>query len=288
MSERRASGVMMSERRASGVMMTNHATALLVLVAACGVNQTPQPEPMPEVPSCVPNRDGMITADELPIAYGATATYYASPANATRTVNLAGASGVWDLSEERADDVVIGLGPIPLHDQWYAAAFPTGQFAVDAGGGLEGIYHQDAQALWLDGTASHEATPATRTLIHYTAPVAVLRFPIVDGDAYTTTAQISDGIISGLPFIGTDQIDVDVTGSGRLDVPYVQFSPVLRVRTHVVRKPSTGTPVVGRRNTLFLFECFGEVARAESKQDEASPDFTTAAYLRRFALGVTP
>jgi hypothetical protein len=46
--------------------------------------------------------------------------------------------------------------------------------------------------------------------------------------------------------------------------------------------------VVGKRTTLFLFECFGEVARAESRPDEASPDFTTAAYLRRFALGVEP
>ncbi|HEY6033038.1 MAG TPA: hypothetical protein VIV58_02230, partial [Kofleriaceae bacterium] len=82
-----------------------------------------------------------------------------------------------------------------------------------------------------------------------------------------------------------DQVDVDVTAGARLDVPYVEFSPVLRVRTHVTRTPSTGTPVVGKRTTLFMFECFGEVARAESKQDETAEDFTTAAYLRRFALG---
>jgi len=63
---------------------------------------------------------------------------------------------------------------------------------------------------------------------------------------------------------------------------------VLRVRTNVTRTPSTGTPVVSRRTTLFMFECFGEVARAESQPDEANADFTTAAYLRRFALGVQP
>ena len=40
-----------------------------------------------------------------------------------------------------------------------------------------------------------------------------------------------------------------------------------------------------KRTTLFMFECFGEVARAESQTDEPNPDFTTAAYLRRFALG---
>lgn len=261
----------------------------LLVIAACGENLTPQPEPGIELPSCVPDRDGVITADELPIAYGATQAYYASPAGATRTIDLGGTDRLWDLSEERADDVVVGLGPVPLKDQWYAASFPTGEFVIDGGSNLDGIYHQDEQALWLDGTASREPMPAAgKTLIRYAQPIAVLRFPIADGDAYTTIAQIPDGIVAGLPFIGTDQVDVDATGSGRLDVPYVRFSPVMRIRTRVERKPSTGTPVVTRRQTLFLFECFGEIARAESRQDEPTPDFTTAAYLRRFALGVTP
>ncbi|MBA3451700.1 MAG: hypothetical protein H0T42_01230 [Deltaproteobacteria bacterium] len=262
--------------------------AILVGVTACGVNLTPQPENQPERPSCVPDRDGQITADELPIAYGATVAYYASPPGVTRPVTLGAANGVWDLSAENRDDIVIELGPIPLKDQWYAASFPAGQFVVDGGGNLDGIYHQDDQALWLDGTASRDPAPANRTLIRYTQPVAVLRFPIADGDAFTTTAQIADGLVSGLPFIGTDEVAIEVAGEGRVDVPYVRFSPALQVRTLVTRKPSTGTPVVTRRNVIFLFECFGEVARAESRQDEPSPEFTTAAYLRRFALGVTP
>ena len=262
--------------------------ALLLFAAACGVNQTPQPEPAPELPSCVPNRDGEITADELPIAYGATVTYYASPPGVTRPVTLSAANRVWDLSTENRDDLVIDLGPTPLKVQWYAASFPAGQFIVDGGSNLDGVYHQDDQALWLDGTASRDATPATRTLIRYTQPIAVLRFPIADGDRFTTIAQIPDGIVSGLPFIGTDEVAIEVLGDGRVDVPYVRFSPAMQVRTLVTRKPSTGTPVVTRRNVIFLFECFGEVARAESRQDEPSPEFTTAAYLRRFALGVTP
>jgi hypothetical protein len=262
--------------------------AMLVVLAACGTNLTPQPEPPPDLPSCVPDRDGQITADELPIAYGATVTYYASPAGTTRTINTAAMNRHWDLSEE-TNDTVIELGPTELKNQWYAASFPAGQFVVDGGGGLDGVYHQDDSALWLDGTASHEMAPAAgKTLVRYAQPIAVLRFPIADGDRYGTLAQIPDGIVAGLPFIGTDQVDVDVTGDGSLDVPYVRFSPALRVRTLVTRKPSTGTPVVTRRNTIFLFECFGEVARAESRVDEPAADFTTAAYLRRFALGVTP
>jgi len=254
-----------------------------ILLAACSTNLTPQPEPTPVLPSCVPNRDGQITANELPIALGATISYYAG---ANRTVDLAGANGRFDLSTESPDDTVIALGPIELASQWYAAQFPNGQFVVDAGSGLDGVYHQDDRALWLDGTASHDEMPAAgKTLIVYAAPIAILRFPLVDGLAYSTTAALTAATIAGLPFNGTDQVDVDVTAGEQLEVPYVDFSPVLRVRTHVTRTPSTGTPVVGKRTTIFMFECFGEVARAESKQDETAADFTTAVYLRRVALG---
>lgn len=260
---------------------------MVIVLAACGVNQTPQPEAAPELPSCVPNRDGAITEDELPIAYDVNASYYASPPGVTRTIATGGMA--WDLSDEFPDDVVIALGPTKIKDQWYAASFPAAQFSVDAGGGLDGIYHQDSQGLWLDGTASREEAPsAGKTLIRYAQPLPVLRFPIEGGDAFAATGAIADGIVNGLPFVGTDEVAVEVTGDGRLDVPYVRFSPVLRVRTLVTRTPSTGTPVVTRRNVIFLFECFGEVARAESRTDEPSAEFVTAAYLRRFALGVTP
>jgi hypothetical protein len=258
--------------------------AVIFIFAACGTNLTPQPEPPPVLPSCVPDRDGAITAEELPVALGATAAYYAS-----KDVPVVLAGENWDLSEERAADEVIALGPVALGSQWYAAEFPGAEFVVDAGSGLDGVFHQDAEALWLHGTASQEPAPAAgKTLVRYAAPIAVLRFPLVDGDAHGATGQISDGVVVGLPFVGTDQLDVEVAGSGRIDLPYVRFSPVLRVRTNLVRTPSTGSPVVGRRSTIFLFECFGEVARADSRPDEPNPDFTTAASLRRFALGVTP
>jgi len=259
--------------------------ACILALAACGTNETPQPEPVPTLPSCVPDRDGVITAAELPLALGATVTYYAG---ANRSVDQVLAGGRWDLSEERADDDIVQIGPTALRDQWYAGSFASGQFVVDAGNGVDGIYHQDAQALWLDGTASHaEAPPGGKTLVVYPQPLAVLRFPLTVGDAFTQTVALTDITINGLPFNGTDELTIEVVESGQLEVPYVEFSPVLRVRTHAVRRPSSGG-MTSRRQTLWMFECFGEVARAESRPDEASADFTTAAYLRRFALGVTP
>ncbi len=253
-------------------------------LAGCGVNQTPQPTSNPQLPSCVPDRDGVITAEEVPVAFDLTAEYYVGQDS---PVTLAG-SDAWDLSEERASDDVVALGPVQLGTQWYAASFPGGVFVADAGGGLDSIFHQDDQGLWLHGTASHEPSPPEgKTLVRYVDPIAVLRFPMTDGTAFSAIGEIPDGVIDGLPFVGADQVDVEVAGEGRLDLPYVRFSPVLRVRTHVVRTPSTGTPTVSRRSTSFLFECFGEVAHADSKIDEPDADFTVAATLRRFALGVS-
>jgi hypothetical protein len=256
--------------------------AMLILVAACGVNQTPQPDPVPVLPSCVPNRDGQITSDELPVVLGATVTYYVGT---NRTIAQQGTE--WDFSTELADDQVVALGPVALNDKWYAASFPAGQFVVDAGGGLDAIYHQDAQALWLDGTASHDDAAASRTLVAYSPPIAVLRFPIAAGDTFTTRAPLTGATINGLPFNGSDDVTVSVVAAGLLALPYVEFSPVLRVTVSVVRTSSSG-PATSRRTTLFLFECFGEIARAESRPDEPSADFQLAAYFRRFALGVTP
>jgi len=254
----------------------------LIGLAACTTNMTPQPEPPPSLPNCVPNRDGVITADEMPVVFDATLDYYVGT-----NVTIAQTGERWDYSTERAEDNVVALGPVALKEQWYASSFPAGQFVVDAGSGLDGVYHQDTQALWLDGTASHDMAMASRTLIVYPQPVAVLRFPVAAGDMYTTSASLAGATINGLPFQGTDDVTVSIVGEGLLAVPYVEFSPVLRVTVAVARKPTSG-PSTSKRTTLFLFECFGEVARAESKADEPSADFSFAAYFRRFALGVTP
>jgi hypothetical protein len=258
---------------------------LILALAACGTNETPQPEPGVELPRCVPDRTGGITVDELPVAVGATLSYYAGE---NQSVDQDASDGAWDLSEELATDEVIALGPVALREQWYAAMFPGGQFVVDAGSGLEGIYHQDERALWLDGIASHDdAPPAGKTLIVYPQPLPALRFPVQVGDAFATTVPIT-ATINGLPFNGTDELSVDVAEASELEVPYVRFDPALRVRTRAVRTPGSGGVSATRRTTLWMFECFGEVARAESRLDEPDPDFTAAAYVRRFALGVTP
>jgi hypothetical protein len=48
-------------------------------------------------------------------------------------------------------------------------------------------------------------------------------------------------------------------------------------------QPSAGASTV-RRQTSFFFECFGEVARAVSRNGETQDDFTSALELRRLGL----
>ena len=263
---------------------------LVSIIAGCGENLTPPAgEPPPPIASCVPDRDGEITAAELPIALDVAVEYYVSPSGETVVVYLAGdgagADRLWDLSEERAADEIATLGAAPLDAQWYAGSFPGGRFVVPAGAGLDAIYAKDDAALWLFGTASSVMDPpGGRTLVVYPAPVPILALPLRDGDRTEVVAPLPAATVAGLPFVGEDRYTIEVAGAGRLDLPYVRFSPVLRVRTEVVRAASTGGAMTSRRAVSFVFECFGEIARADSRPDEPAADFTVAAALRRFAL----
>lgn len=262
------------------------AIIIAIAAAACDANLTPPVEPPPPIAGCVPDRDGTITAAELPVALDVHADFYVG---SDVTVDLAGDDAGdehrWDLSVERADDDLVPLGAATLADQWYAGSFPAGRFVTTAGDGLDAIYSKDDAGLWLHGTASTEMNPAAgKTLVVYTTPVPVLRLPLADGDHVAVTAPLPAATIAGLPFVGEDRFDIDVDGAGRLDLPYVRFSPVLRVRTHVVRAASSGGAQTSRRAVSFVFECFGEIARADSRPDEPAADFTVAASLRRFAL----
>ena len=92
-----------------------------------------------------------------------------------------------------------------------------------------------------------------------------------------------DGVVQGLPYAGRDTYQIEVSGAGELVLPDVTFTQVLRVRTHLTAQPAVGASR-SQWQVSFLFECFGEVARATSRDGETAADFTTAAEVRRFGL----
>jgi hypothetical protein len=266
-------------------------------LAACGENLTPAVDRQlydggVEPPlECVPNLDGRIDADELQAALGVPASFLVSPKGEERAVDVVGVvdgagKRVWDWSANAPSDQKAVLAASALTGKWYAAAFAGGQFvtALDLGGTLEAVYVHDEQALWLLGFASATEAPAEgKTLVVYQQPVALYRFPIEVGGQWVSVGTVQNATIRGLPYAGRDTYEVAVDAAGTIHLPDVSFGQALRVRTRITAEPAVGASVQ-RRQVSFLFECFGEVARAQSRDDEPTADFTIATEVRRLGL----
>jgi hypothetical protein len=260
-------------------------------VAACGPNLTHPAGDAGGVAaspgSCLPNLDGRIEAAELRAATGVPANYLLGH---MRQVDVAGqvdqaGRRVWDLTAA-PDDPTAKIAAGSLGDRWYAAEFPGASFVlpVDDEGTTEAVYSQDDRGLFLHGLASREEAPTQgKTLLRYDAPVAALRFPLEPGRAWKETGNVTAGTLLGLPYVGKDVYDVRVDGSGRVVLPELELTQAMRVRTQVIVMPAVG-PARSRRQVSWIFECLGEVARAESRDDEPAEDFTTAQSLRRLAF----
>jgi hypothetical protein len=271
----------------------------LAVVVACNDNETPPPAhgaytgTAPAALPCVPNLDGKIDSAELAPQFGTAATYLVSPPGKERTVDLAGQQRdgklVWSLAIDFADDQVAKLSASKIDGKWYAGSFASVKNAIvtalDAGGRTEGIYTHDANAFSLHGYASAASEGPEKTLVVYTTPVALYRFPLSPGVAYTTVGEVRNATLRGLPYAGRDTYEVKVDGAGELGLPDFILTQALRVRTKVTIEPAAGTATI-QRQTSFLFECLGEVARATSRLNEPEEGFTIASELRR--LGLAP
>ena len=268
----------------------------LVLLVACGENRTfPEKaayQPQAVTPlACIPNLDGKIEDAELKAAIGVPESLNVSPAGVRRTVDVAGtvdAQGhrVWNFVSDYADDQVAKVAASALTGKWFAASFPGGQYVapVDAASTLLGVYSDDGSNLLLHGIASAlENPPEGKTLLPYGAPVAVYRYPLVVGKSWVSAGTITNGLIRNLPYAGRDTYQVSVDAAGRLELTDLTFTQALRVRTHVTIEPVVGASV-SRRQISWMFECFGEVARAVSVDNEPQEDFTTTSELRRLGL----
>jgi len=240
---------------------------------------------------CVPNLDGRIDFSELKAAVGVPATYLVSPKGEERTVDLVGqvdgaGRRVWDWSAEAPTDQIAVLTASALGGKWYAASFPGGQFvtALDAAGSLEAVYVHDEQTLWLLGFASAVEAPAEgKTLVVYQQPLMLYRFPLQVGAQWVSAATVQNATVYGLPYAGRDTYEVSVDAAGTIHLPDLTFGQALRTRTRITSEPAVGASV-SRRQVSFLFECFGEVARATSRDDEQAVDFTTATEVRRLGM----
>lgn len=262
---------------------------LMVFALGCGENRTftgPSPYAPGVEPTfeCLPNLDGVLESGELPLALDQPVTQIVG---ASRTVDLEGevdpaGRRVWSLGTDFADDRLEQVAATRLSDQWFSREFVGADFVLplDFEGTVLSVYHQDERALWLHGVASAEPDPPEgRTLLRYDTPIALFEFPLEVGNRWTSVGTVSEGTALGLAYRGTDTYDVEVVSAGRLDLPDWSFGQAYRVDQQVTVAPAIGDPIE-RRITSWLFECFGEVARAESQAGVTGP-FTEARELRR-------
>lgn len=263
-----------------------------MVLAGCGENLTRDRDPVKETEppdlTCVPDLNGRIDAAELTAAIGVPASFLVSPSGEERSVDVKGKADetgapIWDFSQDFASDQQAFIEASALSGKWYADSFPTGEFAapVDAAGSLEGVYRHADDALYLLGVASKEEQPKKgQTLLVYDTPIGLYQFPIEPGKKWVASGNVVDGMALGLPYAGRDTYEVEVGPTGTLELFDYTFEQVHRIKLHIVQEPAVGKSV-STRQSQYLFECFGEVARATSKPDETKDDFTTAAEVRR-------
>lgn len=284
--------------RTLGPALSLLVSASCLLGAACEDNKTHVPDttsyeagtvaPL----SCVPNLDGVIQSSELQPTLGLAAKYLVNQQGSTRTVDVAGVvngSGqlVWDWGASFADDQVAAIEASSLQGKWYAASFPSGQYATafDAADTLEAVYSQDQSGAYLQGLASaQEDPPEGKTLWVYDSPVRLYVFPLKPGITWTSSGTIRNGMARGVPYAATDEYQGADDATGQMILPDFTFTQAHRLRFVVTTTFSAGGAPQVSRQVSFLFECFGEVGRATSRPDEPSQDFTTAMEQRRLGI----
>lgn len=236
------------------------------------------------VTGCVPNKDGTITRDEVPLQAGLTAKYRVGKDENVSTAGTTKPDGkrAWDFSGALASDVTVLLETQALAGKWYAPKFAGATYALklQEGSDLLGIFETSPGALLLRGVVSPSDDVFTKTELTNTPAVSTLKFPLKMGSTWSTQADVS-GTAQGVVLFGTytEKYDSVVDAAGELKTPLGTFD-VLRVKTKLVRQVGVLAPVT-IRTFAFVTECYSTVALVTSDDDEPNEEFTHAKEIRR-------
>jgi hypothetical protein len=244
--------------------------ALALAVLACSDNRTPySPDGGSDDPltfSCLPNLDGLLERSELP-----TQLRNAVPYLVAQNTNVDLSGNEIDLRSEIPGEEKLDLVALPLEGQWFENEFPADSIIVPLSGAGDtlGVLQQSESSLSLLGIVS---TLEGHTLLHYQDPIDLYRFPIAVGRSWTSTSTV------------TDTYEVSVPSTHILLLPHLRFTSTYRVDTTVTSDSGAAGVIITRQQISLLSECFGEITRALSQDNESDPNFTAAAELWRFSL----
>lgn len=250
-------------------------------------------EPVVTAPDCRPNNDGVIERAEMPFVVGAVARVRVG--EGPLAVNVDGFEDetgeiTWDFSTPAPASQPLGRLELQrMEGQWYAADFPTAQYAgpLNPGGSLRGAVRVDDTGVSLLGSASEDQNPPEgRTHLVYSGPVVLYPFPLREGAHAVSNVTANNAMLLGLPTALQDSYDVTVTARGKVILPDLILHNTLRVTLRLRR-----TLVVGDAQQVthvWVHECLGEVARIVSptaRLSETLPDsFETAQEMWRLSL----
>jgi hypothetical protein len=240
------------------------------------------------IPPCKGNNDGVIERSELNFVVGAKVNIMRNAPNTTIQVDHLGKTNdqgiiVWDLSQTQASTPA-QVETVEPKGKWFLSLFPRTNLLIPIiYPGFDGVnyqvLHYDNEGLYLEGIVSERETPEQENIhLVYETPVPLLRFPLHDRKEWIVKSE-ARGKIAGLPFSSSDQYEIKVEGRGSLKLPAIQFDNALRIIS-TVRQRMIGGQTRQFYQILFFHECFGEVARIESQNNETDPKFKTAALLR--------
>ncbi len=226
-----------------------------------------------------PNGDGVIERGELRFEPDLQVNYRAAQAV---TFDTAGSTidgeTVWDMSVEFPGDHTSSGEFLSVEGQWFEPSFPGATYATrltDADD-LLGVFEATDSALTLRGVVS-PVGGAQRTELVYDPPVTVLSFPLVQGKAWESDANVT-GVALGIPTGYTENYQNRIDASGTLRTPFGDYE-VLRVGVVLTRTFGIVPTVV--RTFAFVSECVGTVGSVRSNDNEDSPEFTQVAEVRR-------
>ena len=232
---------------------------------------------------CTPNHDGVMDANEVPLKAGQMAKFRIATDATWSTAGDANTDGsrTWDLSGQLANDADGQLALLSPAGTWWAADFPSAQYATTlaAGSDLMGVFAVDASGVTLLGVVSPTGG-ATKTELTYDPPAKILALPFMAGSTWMSSSTVS-GYAQGVIVAYTEDYDSRADEVGTMTTPYGPF-PVLRVATDLSRT-SGFTTLLTKRSFAWVAECFGTIATVAGQDFDSSSEFSDDAEVRRLA-----
>jgi hypothetical protein len=236
----------------------------------------------PALPGCSPNKDGVITAAEVPLKAGLRATYRVGTNESVDTAGtkLPDGTRTWDFSTQLASDRAFLVETLPLGGKWYESKFVGATYATQlrASSPELGIFEVSPTAVLLRGVVTPDGG-VFRTEVTHAPPPSMLAFPLSMGKKWTADANVS-GFVNGVLAPYSESYTFEVDARGTLKTPLGTFD-VLRVQILLERTVGLLTTTV--RSFGFVSECYGTVATVASADNEQDVEFTRAAELQRIS-----